>query len=367
MRLTINDIPEAFKKELETTIDKMSDHQIKIQFKDITQNNKTQASMIISPMDMQLGNIKSGICPVMDLGLIYVDYIQEKVSIDEICEEMVDFYNKTYKELYIPQNVDFSNYEKCKQNLDIILYNPNININLPDEILKEKIDDLYAVPIINVFSQKNNQIGYIKINKDLLKLWGKTKDEIIAQCFLNAFDINKIMISPYLESINSNELFHDYPDMLLNPLFAKFNDIFKNTQIVSNKDNTFGAVKIFSPDILDMLYKKSKTDLFIIPNSVNEFFIQPAPKNENILNEYKRQCQILSECNYELDPKEVVNNHIYVYSGQKRTLFYLDENENIKIVDISKYSKENLEQILRAINEKDQQDFNEPDNEPDLD
>lgn len=366
MRLTINDIPESFKKELETNIDIMSDHQIKIQFKDITQNNKTQASMIILPMDIQLGNLKSGIYPVMDLGLIYIDYIQEKISIEEICEEMINFYNEEYKELLF-QISDFNNYENCKHDLDIILYNPNYNIDLSDEVLREKIDNLYAIPIINVYSQKNIQIGCIKINEDLLKLWGKTKDEIIVQCLLNAFDINRIMIKPYLESININEFISDYPDMLLDPLFLDFKNLFRNTQIVSNKDKSYGAAKIFSPDILDMLYKKSKTDLFIIPNSVNEFFIQPAPKNENILNEYEKQCQILSECNYELDPKEVVNNHIYVYSGQKRTLFYLDENKDIKIVDIAKYSKDNLEQILKIINEKDQQEFNEPDHEPDLD
>lgn len=357
MRLTINDIPESFKKELETNIDIMSDHQIKIQFKDITKNNKTQASMIILPIDKQLGKIKSGIYPVMDLGLIYIDYIQEKISIEEICEEM---------ELLF-QISDFNNYENCKHDLDIILYNPNYNIDLSDEVLREKIDNLYAIPIINVYSQKNIQIGCIKINEDLLKLWRKTKDEIIAQCFLNAFDINKVMIKPYLNESIINEFVSDYPDMSLDPLFLDFKNLFRNTQIVSNKDKSYSAAKIFSPDILDMLYKKSKTDLFIIPNSVNEFFIQPAPKNENILNEYEKQCQILSECNYELDPKEVVNNHIYVYSGQKRTLFYLDENKDIKIVDIAKYSKDNLEQILKIINEKDQQEFNEPDHEPDLD
>ena len=45
----------------------------------------------------------------------------------------------------------------------------------------------------------------------------------------------------------------------------------------------------------------------------------------------------------------------------------MDENKDIKIVDIAKYSKDNLEQILKIINEKDQQEFNEPDHEPDLD
>lgn len=76
----------------------------------------------------------------------------------------------------------------------------------------------------------------------------------------------------------------------------------------------------------------------------------PISNNENLIKEYKkRNKRLIIDNSRFLHPTYIVKDHIYIYSGKEKSLYYLDKNEDPIVVDISKYSIENLKKILKTI------------------
>lgn len=337
------EIPESFKENLRLKISIKSNHQINAEFDDANYSGKYKTNMYLLPKGEMPGNYRFRCLPTIEISKIYSDFLNKNISIDEICEKAINFYNKN---LHLFDQINLCDYETCKKHFGIFfinsVYNPR---KFSDKLIKENIDGIYAIGIIKMSLLSGSGIEYIEIDEDMIKSWNKTKEEVMIECLLNAFDIEDTNIIPWLNLYN-NPIHKDWVDSLSSADITRFN----KEKVVKNKDDIYGTVKMFNPDILDMLYKIIKKDFFVLPESIDSFSAMPISNNENLIKEYKkRNKRLIIDNSRFIDPEYIVKDHIYIYSGKEKSLYYLDKNENPIVVDISKYSIENLKKILETI------------------
>ena len=87
--------------------------------------------------------------------------------------------------------------------------------------------------------------------------------------------------------------------------------------VMSNEENSFGAVCIFYDGVLEMVYQTIRENFYIIPSSVHEVIIlaeSMAPKKKEI----EETIRDINET--QVEDEEVLSDHVYYYKKKKKTL-----------------------------------------------
>ena len=148
-----------------------------------------------------------------------------------------------------------------------------------------------------------NNVGTIAITEEMLKLWGKTKEEVFEQARANA---DSYLVEP---------LFNAIPEEL-KPRFEPLID--NNFYLMTNTVRSYGASILLQPKIFDNLAHELGSDLIIIPSSIHEVIcIRADIADEEVIN------QMIKEVNTnDLLPQEVLSDHLYKYSRFTKTISY---------------------------------------------
>lgn len=91
-----------------------------------------------------------------------------------------------------------------------------------------------------------------------------------------------------------------------------------NMYVLTNNIRTNGATCITYPDILKDFAEEHQSDIYIIPSSIHEVIL--IPESNLDMEEFN---QIIAEVNQkELDPTEVLSDHMYLYSRREGEILY---------------------------------------------
>ena len=241
--LTIENYAENVKEELLNQLEN-----VVIQIDKVNKNGKMLTGITIRENDS-----KVGITMYIDEGF------ERGIPIDTVASEIIGAYEKAEK----PSIDDFTNYDKIREKLRIMLVNTKRNNNC-DYALKQAngFDDLSYLAYIRIENTEYN--GQVKVTNKLLDAWNVELDDVISQATLNTlkagYDSTNIYSYIY-QMIDEKEMISlpfEEPPMY----------------VVSNKDKRNGAINVILHSV--EIAKKLKTDKFyIIPSSIHEAICVP--------------------------------------------------------------------------------------------
>lgn len=267
--------------------------------------------------------------PTIYLDNYYNEYLKGK-SIDDISEEVFKMY------LYGKNNFafntdDFSDFNKIKDNIFYKLINYDMNLKLLKEIPHFKILDLAIVFFIMVSCDENGSATAL-IHNIHIENWQIQPEELKETAFKNTFEKYPASIRK-MEDVISDLILSDIigknPDTGMvkedilygNSNYNKVETIIReevenlkadkdiNMYVLTNSIRTNGAACVIYPGILKQFAKEHDTDVYIIPSSIHEVILIPGKDISKVkLN------QMISDVNRnEVDPVEILSNHVYVY------------------------------------------------------
>lgn len=283
---------KEFTKELKETVNKIIGKDYRAEVRPIEKINiGTVHSLIISNGD-------NNVSPSFYIEELYSIYQQEKATVEEIAENIVNTYfnhiNSSMKENKLESC--FQDKTWVKERLFVQLINSSKNKKLLKDSIHMDFKELSLVLYIMATDDENG-IGKVRVNKAMLDHFKWTEKDILSYALENTMNL-----FPY-EEFSLYELLSKIIDI----------DIPKNVpkiMVLTNNRGMFGATTIFYPNVLKELAEKHGTSLFLLPSSIHEFLIL---EDNGIYNPEKLKEMVQKVNISEVSPEEVLSDNIYYY------------------------------------------------------
>lgn len=243
------------------------------------------------------------VTPALNLTRAYSIYAKGK-PLDKVIAELAEIRMTAVPQLPFDKD-DLTKFDKIKDKIIPRLHPVNKEY-LWDKPYKE-VADLVIVYAVRL-SEDREGFADAVITKKLLETYGITAEELheIAMANLAAketmfFSIEEAVLGR-MENLDIEQInFEDYSA----PLF-----------ILSNKQNTLGAVEVINPVIMDRIYKKFGK-VYIIPSSIDEVIIAPQGAIDDVKELRDTLCRINST---DVKPADVLSDNIYEYDIDNHTI-----------------------------------------------
>lgn len=229
-----------------------------------------------------------------------------------LLQEIVNFIHNTFEEnkIVAPEYKHWTeSWDEVKDRLYFSIHNRN-DPSIQGAVWKE-VDDLVLVARVYVESSSSGILSLI-VKKDLLEKWNVSEEEVIQTAKKNAPKLFPVKINSadgFMKEAARNfggnpkeisELSADCPPMI----------------IVTTEKGAHGAAALFYDHVLETLSEMIGDTFFIIPSSINEFFILP----KEYISFADDISRIIEETNHNLNAisaKEVLSNHGYIFRDGK--------------------------------------------------
>ena len=201
-------------------------------------------------------------------------------------------------------------WNEAKDRLFVAIYNKNRHAEYLNGNVHTCIEDLAITPRLLIRNFEDGDVMSTMISQELLKSWGKTKEEIIAEA---------LKMAPVIMPIEIHNMGNLVKEMLFNmkeagesiPEGLETPD--SDMIIVTTRDNFTGA-SLFYDGVLEMIAKQFDGFFYILPSSTCEFIIVPGkscPYPEDL-------SRMVSDINIRaVSPELVLSDHAYVYRNGK--------------------------------------------------
>lgn len=209
-------------------------------------------------------------------------YITEDNKVNNSIDKIIEQYNNL-PQLNFDNVIDnFNNFDKIKDKIIPALY-----MNGDDSLVTRPFLDM-----VLIYKVKVDDDATITIKKDHLNIWNVTEDEIYNIAIENAKDtFTNTPMSEVLGFPNPNS------DFLMN--------------VITNKDNLFGATAMLYPEFFKDIYEKHGT-FAILPSSIHEVLVITY---ENNIEELNAMVKEVNET--QVKPEEWLGNHAYLFNGSE--------------------------------------------------
>ena len=236
--------------------------------------------------------------------LVYANGLyRNEVEVEEAAKILLEQYIKMERE----NKVDMSfvtDFEKAKGYLRALLLNKKTKAEVQKSATEYGFDDLIIVPYLCGI-KAGEQIGKIKVPKELIKDWGVTEEEVFAIAEENS--TNDSRVNPMLDTLS--EIMGVPKEFLVMQLEAnggKESD-FDDVLIVSNKVGYDGAYGIIAKR-KEIAERFKKTGFVVLPSSIHEVIVMP---NNGRIDEMTEMVEMVNG-GY-LDELEQLSDHAYEF------------------------------------------------------
>lgn len=277
-------------------------------------------SLTIKPVNKNNGIVlhgaivSNGLCNISPT--IYLDYYYEEYKKGYTVDELTDRFIAQYKKFELEEDFDisfFTNFEKCKNNISYKL----INYEKNKELLKEIPHIIYldlAIVFYCLIDTKSLETSSILIKNPHIEHWGIDVNELFEIASDNTpklLDSEIKNLSEIIQDImNTKDAGLEFPAEIEeeSPMY-----------VLTNKLKLYGACCILYKNVLENFANSVKSDLYIIPSSIHEVLL--IPKRTEYDEEYLST--LVKEVNLsELQPEEVLSEHVYFYSRKDNAITY---------------------------------------------
>lgn len=267
--------------------------------------------------------------PTIYLDSYYREYTKGK-NIDEISNEVFQMYVRGKDSLEFDIE-EFSEFEKIKGKIFYKLINYKMNQKILREIPHFKFLDLAMVFFIMVSCDEQG-VASALIHDQHVCGWQITPGELKETACQNTWETypavikrmedvisEMIMIDIVGENDDSDVIREDmqYGDFDYDEVESVIREEVENLKadknmdmyVMTNSIRTNGAACIIYPEVLKQFAEENNSDIYIIPSSIHEVILIPGtewPKE-------KLDRMIMEVNESELDPVEVLSDHVYIY------------------------------------------------------
>lgn len=275
----------------------------KIVLQDVVKNNDVHLD------GLTVLTSKCNIAPTIYLNYYFSQY-QKGKSLEEICQSIQTVYEKNRP----CQNIDssfFTEYDRIKSRVVFKLVNFRQNQKLLELIPHYRFLDL-AIVFCCLLETSPAESATILIHNHHLQFWNITKDDLYALAQTN---------TPLL-------LTYDFRDMtdILNEIlsvteehspFHKEVSTHLDMYVLTNQYKLNGAACLLYPNLLKLIADRLESDLYILPSSIHEVLIMPAP-GQSTCEELTRLVQDVNAS--QLAPEEILSDHVYYFSRETQKI-----------------------------------------------
>lgn len=256
---------------------------------------------------------------------LYEDYMKgikhgHPVMMDTVVNEVIEAFNTSLPTGYNPDRVNkiMKSWEEVRQRLFLNVYNRYRNHDYIKGHVFEYIADLALVAKICI-SRANGQTCSCLVDEDMLKKWGVTKEEVMAEAKKNAENIvpaifgstqevAEIMMSNALENNAKVDMLPALALMACPPAFHVITTINNDT-----------AAALFYDGMMEKIADEFNGFFFVIPSSNKELLILPG---DDFTTPEELSSMIQEVNNSGCVPKdEILSDHAYIYKNKKFSPF----------------------------------------------
>ena len=275
---------------------------LKIVLQDVIKNNDIHLDglTILTP--------NCNIAPTIYLNYYFSQY-QKGKTLDEICQSIQCVYEKNRTDRNIDSSF-FTDYDRVKSRVVFKLVNFNRNEKLLESIPHYIFFDL-AIIFCCLLETSPAGSATILIHNHHLPFWNITKDNLYALALENTPRLLKY------DFRNMTEILNEFLSIEEDNPFVEDNYCPLGMYVLTNQYKLNGAACILYPKLLKRIADRLNCDLFILPSSIHEVLIVPAPGQST----YEELTQMVQEVNTtQLAPEEILSDHVYCFSRETESL-----------------------------------------------
>lgn len=273
-------------------------------------DSDVELTSVIKNHDVPLTGItihkdKSNLAPTLYLNSVF----------EEILRKLAGTYMNAVKN--VPLREEFSpswitDYTKARERIVCRLCSMEQNQTYLRGKVYRQMDD-FAVTYHILLNEDAGTVASVAVTEDLLKNFGISKDEFHDQAMENTMRMCPPVVRPLAEVMASLGTETDS----VPPLY-----------VLSNKQMVNGAVGILFPEVMDMVEQELGDECYVIPSSVHELLLFP----KSFSQDYRLIDEIIREVNQtEVQPEEILDEHVYELHAKERRLIRCDRAEQIKM------------------------------------
>lgn len=241
------------------------------------------------------------IAPTIYLNPYYNRFL-DGISIDEICEEILDVY---YRNLPTEDfdTSSFRSFQQAKSQITFKLINKEKNNRLLQDVPYVEFQDLVLV-FVFVLTEFQENFATILIHNQHLSLWNITKENLYAIAMKNTPKLLPYQLDG-MEKVLGIDAQEDV-----------------SMYVLTNQFKIYGSACMVYPNLLKDIAKRLQDDLIIIPSSIHEVLIIPkfALESDYSVNEVSDMITDINET--ELAEDEILSDHAYFYEKETDILSY---------------------------------------------
>lgn len=255
---------------------------------------------------------KNRIVPVIYLEEIYELFLQEEDLVPCV-REVLELYREKKQKAESGELLDLGNletWEGVKNRIYPLLVSESENEGMKEFYMHRKYLDLMILYTIRISA---DEIGTIKIKKDMAAKWGITEAELYAKAMENLQEDGYTMMD--LEQL-LDELILGIEDKEKSD---NWEDLRPRMYVLTNSQKYFGAAgMILSPQLVKK--RLGRTNFYILPSSIHEVMILP----DNKKFEAKELIHMVQNVNEEcVMPEDKLSDHVYYFDWVKRQMVIL--------------------------------------------
>lgn len=257
--------------------------------------------------------------PVFYFEDIYQDYKKSR-DMDSCLENAVKRI-KAYLSLPAPNDIlcgDLLVWEKISQYLYPFLVSTARNQHMLRTVKHRNFLDLSVCYMLKLpINDGETFSGIIRVTSDMTDIWGRTEEELYKKAMENAeaegYYIKRM--EDVLRNLLKEQFGDDIPEEINMSEISFYN---AKVRVLSNFEARYGAAGMMSQKLLEGFAEKCGADFYILPSSIHEVLLIP---DDGSIKEEDLNSMVQEVNETELEEEEILSDHVYYYSREKKKLF----------------------------------------------
>lgn len=252
----------------------------------------------------------------------YFESYQNGCAMEEILSSLIEVYNNHIEQR---KEIEISfTYEAMKESIIFRI----VNLEKNEELLKNcpyiKFLDL-AVTFHCLIQEESESIGMIRITNEHLNLWDVKKEDLLSRAMKNTPTLLPPLIRR-MEDVLKELLEENEGSMKQEEIEVELRRMEEDSQvpntmyILSNTKGINGASCILYPEVIRNFARLIKNNIYVLPSSIHEVILLPT---DSVYEKEQLEAMVYEINQSEVPYEEVLSNHIYYYSIEKKQLMIL--------------------------------------------
>lgn len=288
----------------------------------VVKNNDTVLYGLIISTD------ESNVFPKVYLESYYDMYKNKEADFDDIMNMISDVYMVNYLEHKIDLSA-ITDFDSVKDKIMCKLINEETNQKYLEDKPYTKLEDLAVIYQIFV-GNAGDSVTSITITDEIMERYGITIDELHEQAMQNMEtlqpyclkELSDMVVDMIAERIVEDQQGISY-DEAREMAFAIMPEMPETTYVLTTDSKINGASAILNDAARQEIAEKLG-DFYVLPSSIHEVMIVPK-STERDLEEL--ELMVRSVNGTEVEPDEVLSDHVYEYDAKEHELFRSDHAE----------------------------------------